>query len=65
MGLRESSLMGCHLKYIEASASEKQNLSGAVKHPPLAVTSEALPFSFSCYNFVVSWVPAYWDCKIT
>lgn len=44
MGLRESSLMGCHLKYVEANASIKQNLSGAVKRPPLAVTSEALPF---------------------
>lgn len=44
MGLCESSLMGCHLKYVEASASIKQNLSGAVKGLPLAVTSEVLPF---------------------
>lgn len=44
MGVHKSSLMGCHLKYVEASASIKQNLSGAVKCPPLAVTSEVLPF---------------------
>lgn len=44
MGLRESSSLGCHLKYVEASASTKQNLSGAVEPPPLAGTSGAWPF---------------------
>lgn len=44
MGLRESSSMDCHLKYVEASASIKRNLSGAVKRPPLALTLEVLPF---------------------
>lgn len=44
MGLRESSLMGCHLKCVEASASIKQNLPGAVTCPPLAVTLEVLLF---------------------
>lgn len=44
MGLCESSLMGCHLKCVEASASIKQNLPGAVTRPPLAVTLEVLSF---------------------
>lgn len=35
--------MGCHLKYVEASAGIKQNLPGAVEHPPLT-TSEVLLF---------------------
>lgn len=36
--------MGCHLKCVEASAGIKQNLPGAVEHPPLTATSEVLLF---------------------
>lgn len=35
-------VMDHQLKYTEANASIKQNLSGAVKCPPLASTSEML-----------------------
>lgn len=36
--------MGCHLKYVEASAGIKQNLPGAMECPPLTVSSEVLLF---------------------
>lgn len=46
--------MGCHSKYVEASAGIKQNLPGAVERPPLTVT-QVLQFfqllQLSCVGF--------------
>lgn len=64
MGLRESSLIGCHLKYGEASASIKQNL-WCCETSTFGSDFRSAAVPFSCYNFVMSWVPAYWDCKVT
>lgn len=54
MGI-QGSLMGCHSKYVEASAGIKQNLPGAVEHPPLTVTLQVLLFfqllQLSCVGF--------------
>lgn len=47
--------MGCHLKYVEASAGIKQDTSGAVERSPLTVTLGVLLFfqllQLSCVEF--------------
>lgn len=54
MGI-QGSLMGCHLKDVEASAGIKQDTSGAVECSPLTVTLEVLLFfqllQLSCAGF--------------
>lgn len=54
MGI-QGSLMGCHLKYVEASTGIKQDNSGAVELSPLTVTLGVLLFfqllQLSCVEF--------------
>lgn len=54
--------MGCHLKYVEASAGIKQNLPGAMERPPLTVSSEVLLFLSAATTFAMSWFPSYLGC---